>query len=458
MKIALRYICVIVLLSSFPLSAQWTRTSLGTQKVGTVEILHDILSNSLMFARYYGLHQTTDDGETWTSIDPGVMGDGITNMAWDGYFLYASNRQIISLPRLHADSTGSTSSGSHKINNVPLGVWRTSNSGKSWTVSKAGLADSNIISLLAYSDKSMNSYVLASTYRGVFWSFDSAQTWKAVGGGIPDSVTALLACRRPDTRLLLFAVSPKQGIYSSTDAGLHWNAMNTGLPSSVFKGINSVIAYTGVSADILLFAATNTGIYRLKLGQSWEQVSTIPTLNLASSTPVYYQTYIAALTTTGNIYFTADEGASWRDITNGLGGWTNMSIALSDNSLFLARGAFGSDIGSYYDGVWKRSLSEITGIKDGLGKEIPLTYALEQNFPNPFNPSTTIRYSLPVAGTVILKVHDLLGKEVAVINCGEKPAGQHSVDFMASGLASGVYLYTLQSGAFSQTRKLVILK
>jgi glucuronoarabinoxylan endo-1,4-beta-xylanase len=81
-----------------------------------------------------------------------------------------------------------------------------------------------------------------------------------------------------------------------------------------------------------------------------------------------------------------------------------------------------------------------------------------QNYPNPFNPTTVVSYQLPVAGNVKLSVYDLLGREVAVLANERKMPGTYEVTFDGSNLASGVYLYRLQSGSLVQTRKLLLLK
>ncbi|MDE3058376.1 MAG: T9SS type A sorting domain-containing protein [Bacteroidota bacterium] len=91
-------------------------------------------------------------------------------------------------------------------------------------------------------------------------------------------------------------------------------------------------------------------------------------------------------------------------------------------------------------------------------QEIPTTYSLEQNFPNPFNPSTTIRYGLPEQTHVTLEIFNALGQQVAKMVEQEEPAGMHEVTFDGSKLASGVYFYTLRAGKFIETKKLVILK
>lgn len=89
---------------------------------------------------------------------------------------------------------------------------------------------------------------------------------------------------------------------------------------------------------------------------------------------------------------------------------------------------------------------------------VPQSIELHQNFPNPFNPSTTIRFSLPKKAVASLDVYDALGRMVRHYACRELPAGDHSVTVEAAGLASGLYLYRLVVGAESQVRRFVILK
>jgi len=85
-------------------------------------------------------------------------------------------------------------------------------------------------------------------------------------------------------------------------------------------------------------------------------------------------------------------------------------------------------------------------------------FALEQNYPNPFNPVTKIKYSIKEKGNVELKVFDMLGSEIATLVNEEQNVGHHEVNFDASALSSGVYLYTITSGSFMQTRKMLLMK
>ena len=98
------------------------------------------------------------------------------------------------------------------------------------------------------------------------------------------------------------------------------------------------------------------------------------------------------------------------------------------------------------------------GIQEQEIEEIPTSFSLAQNFPNPFNPITTIQFSLPQAGDVTLKIYNVLGEEVKTLVNEYKEIGNHSVQFNANNLASGMYLYRFQAGSFVETKKMILLK
>lgn len=99
----------------------------------------------------------------------------------------------------------------------------------------------------------------------------------------------------------------------------------------------------------------------------------------------------------------------------------------------------------------------IIGINEE-GGVVPNKFVLGQNYPNPFNPATKISFSLPQAGNVKMSVYDVLGNEIAVLVNEVKPAGNYSVTFEGTGLSSGIYFYKIESGDFSQTKKMLLVK
>jgi endo-1,4-beta-xylanase len=111
---------------------------------------------------------------------------------------------------------------------------------------------------------------------------------------------------------------------------------------------------------------------------------------------------------------------------------------------------------SYSSAAWFRTGDQIVAVEES--RRMPTEVALEQNFPNPFNPATVVRYQLPVGGEVRLAVFDVMGREVAELASGRKPAGSYEVRFNASSLASGVYLCRLTAGGFTRTMKMVLAR
>ncbi|MBN2012492.1 T9SS type A sorting domain-containing protein [candidate division KSB1 bacterium] len=91
-------------------------------------------------------------------------------------------------------------------------------------------------------------------------------------------------------------------------------------------------------------------------------------------------------------------------------------------------------------------------------KQVSQQFRLDQNFPNPFNPETTISYHLPSSGYVVVKIFNLRGQEVATLVNGIQDAGDYSIQWHPENLPSGPYFYQMKSGVFSATRKLLVQK
>ena len=119
-----------------------------------------------------------------------------------------------------------------------------------------------------------------------------------------------------------------------------------------------------------------------------------------------------------------------------------------------------TDLANSNSGVlysWGLRINNSVDVKN-ISSEIPSKYNLSQNYPNPFNPSTKINFSLSKAGIVSLKVFDIAGREVSELVNKNLPAGSYEAEFNGAELSSGVYFYTLKSEAFTETKKMVLVK
>jgi len=107
-----------------------------------------------------------------------------------------------------------------------------------------------------------------------------------------------------------------------------------------------------------------------------------------------------------------------------------------------------------------RDVNGTTGVNDDQSEnlEMPNEFQLQQNYPNPFNPTTTIRFSLPKNNLTTLKIYNSAGQLVSTLVNKQLSAGTHEFQWQAANMPSGIYYYYLKSGAFSEAKKMVLLK
>jgi hypothetical protein len=115
------------------------------------------------------------------------------------------------------------------------------------------------------------------------------------------------------------------------------------------------------------------------------------------------------------------------------------------------------DLSNYVNGVYASNFQGVLSVNN-ISTEIPDSYKLSQNFPNPFNPSTVIRYSVTGNKYVSLKVYNALGNEVATLVNEKQNAGTYEVDFNGAGFSSGIYFYKFTADNFTDTKRMILLK
>jgi len=147
----------------------------------------------------------------------------------------------------------------------------------------------------------------------------------------------------------------------------------------------------------------------------------------------------------------------WTKLFTSVNGSTGYSVIQAKDNGFAVTGVAASS-GTGSD-VWVIRLKpEGTSVIDDEIFRLPMTFDLMQNYPNPFNPTTIIKFSIPQRSNVSLKIYDVLGNEIATLVKEEKERGDYSVNFDATLLASGMYLYRIQAGTFVETKKMVLLR
>lgn len=191
---------------------------------------------------------------------------------------------------------------------------------------------------------------------------------------------------------------------------------------------------------------------KIKKTGSYEFSEIVPT-TVNSSTKALYQVKV-----NNKIIF-----SSYLDQNAGSGLWVPFGKAFvlvgdSVEVIVINDGSAGSASGVVLraDAIKIQFLSSVNGIR--TDSDLPTEYALEQNYPNPFNSTTTIRFRIPKAGHVSLKVFDILGRCVSIIYESNLPAGKHSIPFSANELSSGIYIVKFQAGSYNKCLKIMMLK
>jgi hypothetical protein len=139
-------------------------------------------------------------------------------------------------------------------------------------------------------------------------------------------------------------------------------------------------------------------------------------------------------------------------------------VSSNDNHRVIATigqpivGKADNDDNQVHSGFWSQKVNIVTSVEAIEDELLPTEFRLEQNYPNPFNPATTIQFSVAEHSDVKIRVYDILGREVAGIVDQSYQPGVYKAVFEAGDLPSGLYIYRIQAGSFSDAKKLMLLK
>jgi hypothetical protein len=293
-----------------------------------------------------------------------------------------------------------------------------------------------------------NSVVHFSTDGGVGWD-------STASAGLPSTTVVEEFCTKG---FLSIVSAPDNGtrnrsLYRTMDYGQSWELLSTGLSEATYRRVlfvgESIVAITQFGPDSsMAIVSTDDGLtWNIVPEPSIEQVD----YDVQTDGKVLFGTNQSSRVVVAGI------GQAWRSWGEGLPGSVSQ-IALSDSFAFALR-YISYSMDSTVQEVWRRPLAELVSVANPRDcAPIPTELTLAQNFPNPFNPTTNIQFTIVNRQLTIVKVYDILGSEVATLVNEVKRPGTYSVQFDATGLASGVYFYRLQAGQFVQTKRLLLLR
>jgi hypothetical protein len=391
---------------------------------------------------------TTNNGTDWTSDQTYHYGTEVNAIAANA-------------------SSGSGSSTEMYAGLDSYGVDKSTNGGSGWSALGPNLYDMNAIAL-----NSATSTLAQTVYFG-----STASVWKSTNSG--GTMSQLSISSFSGARKLLMHPSYStsanfvwaipdngQSIYQTTDGGSTWSEVST---SSLTKPLNDLQRDASNSSTI--YVATAAGVYKIN------PAPMIPTGVSGSGSAGQHPT----ISWTANIeddlagykiYRTECNSADYDSIATVSKEYTSYQ----DMGRTIASGGDGTfryRIKAYDDGENSSDNSAYVGFNcetrgqkaaGGAGEELPSVLALHPCYPNPFNPTTEMRFDLPEPAVVSLAVYDLLGRKVADLVCGHYDAGYHSTVWNAADMASGVYFarFTVKnelgSTVYTKTNKLVLMK
>jgi photosystem II stability/assembly factor-like uncharacterized protein len=241
-----------------------------------------------------------------------------------------------------------------------------------------------------------------------------------------------------------WAVGDGGTVASTVDSGKSWS-VSTFSDTLAFNGVAFADSTIGV------MVGRYGRVYRTTNGGSVWILQSIPTRSHLNAVAFHGRDSGWIAGDNGTILRTLNGGNSWEATISGT--MVNLrTVAPTGAQIQWVAGA----------GTLLRSVAATTAVEPGGGMASPSSFALAQNFPNPFNPTTTIGYVVPPyahgGGLVDLKVYDLLGREVAVLVHQREEPGAHTVSFEGTNLASGVYVYRLAIDGAAAARTMLLLK
>ncbi|MCW8813913.1 MAG: T9SS type A sorting domain-containing protein [Chlorobium sp.] len=360
-------------------------------------VLVDFTNPNIIYAesQYGNLGKSTNGGNNFSLATTGISGSEPTN--WDTPVIMDPNNNNI----LYYGTDY---------------LYRTTNSADNWTKISPKLTDYTsgsrlgTITSIAVAPTNSDVIYVGSDDSHVWVSSDNGTTWNEISDGLPIRWVSRIAVDPTNENIVYVTFNglkwrdPQSHVFRSTDMGTTWSDISSNLPD----------------APVDAFAVDPVEPSRLYLGNDV------------------------------GMYVSFNSGQSWWVLGEGLPVLPIGDIEIHPATRELVAGTYGRS-------MYKIDLNLIPSNIES-SEPVVSGFNLEQNYPNPFNPSTKIKYTITQTSNVVIKVFDILGNDITTLVNEEKPAGNYEVDFKATDLASGIYLYKLIANEFSETKKMILLK
>jgi hypothetical protein len=341
------------------------------------------------------------------------------------------------------------------------------------------------------------------TYGSIYRSNNGGMSFNSISSGIGAGnqnnycfAAPYIVCKSNPSILFIGGTS----IYKSSVGGGSWQNLGSVGAKTISMGGSATSTDTVYAGVVPVSSGQPASIFRTTTGSTFTNVSgsQLPSrypidlhVNPGNSRDVYV---VLGGFGSGHVYRSTNAGLNWSNISGNLPDVPHQSVVI--DPLYPQNIYVGNDLGVYVtvnggttwfeyrtgmpyalvfdltivypnrhiratthgNGIWERSLVQNpVGLVHNQGNT-PSSYRLYQNYPNPFNPVTTIKFDLPKSSNVIIKVYDIMGREVLTMVNEKLNAGSYSMKWDASVYSSGIYFYRLESEGFSQTNKMILVK
>jgi photosystem II stability/assembly factor-like uncharacterized protein len=424
------------------------------------------------------------------SLDSGIMKSTNGGLTWFGSRTGMTHFHVQALS-IAPSNPNIIYAGTDSLGGANSGVYKSTDAGATWTLTSNTAIEQKSIQMVTVSPTDPNvAYIAvfnaaANSTHGIYKTTNGGTSWAPASTGLGNNKNMLCVTQNPLNANVLYCGTSleyvgtlTQGpphIYKTNNAAASWTEVSNGLPTATTEN-NPVRDMTISRSDTAVLLAvmfnntTNGGAYITTNGGTLWNRRVTGLITVAGNLPrgclirsgSSQEMYIGVdNATAGGVYRTTNQGNLWVNFNSGpiLPTYATRTFAMRttlDSTLFTGVGST-SVISPPGMGIYEYTFNPLVGVTGNNGN-IPKEFALHQNFPNPFNPTTNIQYDIPRASIVNITVFDAAGRVVKELVNDHRNIGKYNVVFDASSVSSGIYFCKITAGDFTATKKMILVK